>query len=130
MNHRQRYFKKKKSPAQHHKPKGHMPGASATPGTPTYVEGILQLKGKFGFVLSETPNVGDVLIQGQSLKLAMNGDRVKAHVLSNVVDGRRSGVITQVLVRARDTVVGSFKRLGNMTVVQLDSFSIVRILDM
>ncbi len=106
------------------------PLPSSQSGPQVYVEGILQVKGKVGFILSEDSKLGDVLIQGPSLKLAMEGDRVRAHVLSTGADGRRMGVITAVLVRARDTVVGTFKRFGNMAAVSLDADAIVRILDM
>src|ERR1039458_2963805 len=81
------------------------------------VEGALQLKGKFGFVLSEDPKVGDVMIQGPSLSLAMNGDRVRAKVTSKPGEARRSGEITDVLIHSRRTVVGAFRRLGNLPVL-------------
>ena len=81
------------------------------------VDGILQLKGKFGFVLSEDPKLGDVMVQGETLKLAMDGDRVRARVTSKPDEARRSGEIVQVLVHARQSVVGTFRRLGNLPVV-------------
>ena len=59
--------------------------------SPVLAEGVLQHKGKIGFVLSEDPKVGDVLIQGPSLRLAMNGDRVRARVTSAPGELRRAG---------------------------------------
>lgn len=96
------------------------PARQVPPGEPVFVEGFLQLKGKFGFVLSEDPKAGDVMVQGESLKLAMNGDRVRAQVMSLPTAERRSGDIVQVLTRAHETVVGAFRRLGNLPVVVPD----------
>src|SRR3984885_10075137 len=82
-------------------------------GESVWVEGALQLKGKFGFVLSEDPKVGDVMVQGPTLRLAMDGDRVKARVTSEPDAIRRAGEIVEVLMHARQTVVGMFRRMGN-----------------
>jgi ribonuclease R len=90
---------------------------SAPRGEPVFVEGLLQLKGKFGFVLSEDPKVGDVMVQGPGMRLAMGGDRVRARVTSRPEEPRRSGEITEVLVHSRQTVVGAFRRMGNLPVV-------------
>src|ERR1035437_1855719 len=122
---RNRFFSKKK-PLQRPRPDGirhppaHPAHSSAGPATraePVWTEGILQLKGKFGFVLSEDPKVGDVMVQGPSLKVAMNGDRVRARVTSKPGEARRSGDISEVLVHSRQTVVGDFRRLGNLPVL-------------
>jgi ribonuclease R len=80
-------------------------------------DGILQLKGKFGFVLSEDPKLGDVMVQGPSLKLAMDGDRVRSRVTSKPGEPRRAGEIAEVLVHSRQSVVGAFRRLDNLPVV-------------
>jgi len=50
--------------------------------------------------LSEDPRLGDVLVQGPSLRRAMGGDRVRARVTSMPEAPRRSGEITEVLVHA------------------------------
>ena len=98
---------------------------------PVLVEGVLQHKGKIGFVLSEDPKAGDVLIQGPSLRLAMNGDRVCARVTSASGDLRRAGEITQVLVHAHQAVVGAFQRMGNLPVlVPDDESAFVHLLDL
>ncbi len=81
---------------------------------PLYVEGLLQLKAKFGFVLSEDPALGDVMVDGPTLKLAMNGDRVRARVVSEPDAIRRCGVITDILVHSRTTAVGTFRRVGHV----------------
>src|SRR5687767_9479276 len=41
------------------------------------VEGVLQLKGRVGFILAEGNKAADVLVEGPTLRLAMNGDRVR-----------------------------------------------------
>ena len=97
-----------------------------------YAEGLLQLKGKFGFVLSEDPKLGDVMVQGPSLRLAMGGDRVRAacHVAS-LCELRRSGEITEVLVHSRQTVVGTFRRMGNLPVLEPENEgALVHLLDL
>jgi ribonuclease R len=108
-------------PAPHHAP----------PHAPRIVDGVLQLKGKFGFVLSEDPKQGDVMVQGATLKLAMDGDRVRARVTSKPDEPRRSGEIAEVLVHARQSVVGAFRRLGNLPViVPEDDGSPVHLIDL
>lgn len=95
------------------------------------VEGILQLKGRIGFVLSEQPGLTDVLIEGISLRLAMDGDRVRARLTSSGNAPRRTGEIIDVLVRARETVVGAFGRLeGNAVVLPENSTVPVLLLDL
>lgn len=105
--HKRRDFRKhKKGPAA--------PQASAP------VEGVLQRKGKVGFVLSEDPKHGDILIAGPTLRLAMDGDRVRARLTSppNLKPGeRRTGEITEVLTHARSTAVGAFQRVNNIPVL-------------
>jgi len=99
--------------------------------SPVLAEGVLQHKGKIGFVLSEDPKAGDVLIQGPSLRLAMNGDRVRARVTSAPGELRRAGEITQVLVHAHQTVVGAFQRMGNLPVlVPEDESAFVHLVDL
>lgn len=82
-----------------------------------FAEGTLQLKGRVGFVLSEDPALTDVLIEGVSLRLAMDGDRVRAEVTSPPRAPRRLGRIVKVMQRARSTVVGAFGRLQGAPVV-------------
>jgi len=66
------------------------------------------LKGRVGFILTEDPRLTDVLVEGPSLRLAMDGDRVRAQVTSSPNAPRRIGVITEVVEHARDTLVGVF----------------------
>src|SRR5579872_4037612 len=135
---RHRFFKKRKSErlprsnvSRHPAAPGHAPAHAAPQGERVYVEGVLQLKGKFGFVLSEDPKVGDVLVQGPSLRLAMGGDRVRARVTSRPEEPRRSGEITDVLIHSRQTVVGTFRRMGNLPVlVPEDEAAMVHLLDL
>jgi ribonuclease R len=70
------------------------------------VEGKLQHKGRFGFVLSETPGKPDLFITGPTLKLAMNGDRVRARTLWH--GDRPEGEILSIVTHARTTLVGAF----------------------
>ena len=67
------------------------------------VEGVLQLKGRVGFILSENPKVSDVLVEDASLRLAMDGDRVRATIIAGREATRRYGRITEVLTRAKAT---------------------------
>lgn len=108
-----------RSPEQLKAKHSHTPKASPSKNDEEVVEGFLQMKTNFGFVLSEIPNVPDVMISGATLKLAMDGDRVRAKVTS-VKEGRKSGDIFEVLTRAHQTVVGAFRRLGNLPVVVPD----------
>ena len=62
-------------------------------------------------MLSENSALTDVLIDGPTLQLAMDGDRVQARVTSGAHAPRRSGVITKILERARHSIVGSFVRI-------------------
>jgi len=89
--------------------RGRRPEAGAgSERAPFLVEGVLQLKGAFGFVLSEDPAVGDVMVNGPTLKMAMGGDRVARRVTSArrrlVRDPRPSLRRTRrVLVHSRST---------------------------
>jgi ribonuclease R len=78
------------------------------------------MKGHIGFVLSEDPKLGDVMVSGPSVKLAMGGDRVRAQVTSAPDAPRRSGEIIAVLVHAHSMMVGTFRRMGNLPVVVPD----------
>jgi ribonuclease R len=71
------------------------------------VQGVLQHKGRFGFVLSETPGKPDLFITGQTLKLALNGDRVEARMVRG--GDRPEGEILSVVSRARATLVGAYR---------------------
>ncbi len=76
------------------------------------IEGRIQHRGHFAFLISEKEGEPDVYLSGRTLKLAMNGDRVAARVFSDKKGGRRSGEIVSVLVRARSVVVGELRRAG------------------
>src|ERR1700733_11996402 len=105
--------------------------AEAPKGAPVIVEGVLQLKGKFGFALFEDPKFGDVMVQGPSLRLAMGGDRVQSRVTSKPGEPRRSGEITKVLIHSHQTVVGAFRRMGNLpVVVPEDEAPMIHLVDM
>lgn len=82
-------------------------GPSGSPSSPPIVEGLLQHKGRFGFVLTETPGKPDLFITGPTLKLAMNGDRVCARWLRG--GDRPEGEILSVVTRARTTLVGAYR---------------------
>jgi ribonuclease R len=61
----------------------------------------------------------------------MNGDRVRARVATAPGDLRRTGEITEVLVHARQTVVGAFRRMGNLPVlVPEDESAFVHLTDL
>lgn len=78
------------------------------------MEGRLQLKGGFGFVLSENPEKPDVYVTGPSLLQAMDGDRVLARIIPG---RRREGVLVKVVQRARSTAVGVLQKLKGRLVV-------------
>lgn len=85
------------------------------------VDGILQLKGRVGFILSEDPKWSDVLVEDASLRLAMDGDRVRATIVSGREATRRYGHITEVLNRAKDTIVGTFQLLNGFPVLTFEN---------
>jgi ribonuclease R len=78
------------------------------------VEGILQLKGRVGFILTDNPKLSDVLVEGPTLRLAMDGDRVRAKLISGREATRRYGQITEILTHARNTFVGAFQKVGSV----------------
>jgi len=92
------------------------------------VDGIIQLKGSIGFVLSERPGVPDVLVKGLSLKLVMDGDRVRVKARPVSGSHQRHGEIIQVLKRARTEVVGRYEtREGKPYLVPESSGSPLRL---
>ncbi|HOW28890.1 MAG TPA: ribonuclease R [Elusimicrobiota bacterium] len=94
------------------------------------VEGQFVLKGKFGFVLSEKPGVPDLYVQGETLCLALSGDRVLAKVTSTS-STRPEGIIVRVVSRARTTVVGVYQKVREVhLVVPEDGSDNIRILNM
>ena len=82
----------------------------AAGGREALVEGVIQHKGSFAFLLSEKEGVGDVFIRGRGLDLAMDGDRVQAKVRPEKT-GRLAGEIVRVVKRAHTTMVGVLKRV-------------------
>ena len=74
----------------------------------------MQLKGRVGFILTDNPKLSDVLVEGPTLRLAMDGDRVRAKLISGREAARRYGQITHILTHARDTFVGAFQVLNNV----------------
>lgn len=119
MSRRKHPHKRSHPPAHHkkaHKPQGTpsqrgAPPRAAAPAraSDNTVEGVLQLRGKFGFILSEKQGQPDVYVEGRGLRLAMNGDRVVARVTSAPGAARPAGEILRVVERARNTLVGLFK---------------------
>ncbi len=86
-------------------------------GREDFIEGKLQHKGRFGFVLSEKPGVPDVYVGMPSLSLAMDGDRVKVRVGAER-GGKKMGEIVSVVTRARSTAVGFLRKAGKYWAVQ------------
>ncbi len=88
------------------------------------------LKGAFGFVLSETPGVPDLYVQGPTLRLAMNGDRVTAKPTPSS-GNRPEGILVGVVERARSNVVGVFQKTAQgPRLVPEDNSEAVHLLDM
>jgi len=75
------------------------------------VEGKIQHRGHFAFLIAEADGGQDLYLSGRTLKLAMDGDRVAARIT-----GRRgtklSGEIVRVITRGKSTVVGELRRAG------------------
>ena len=84
----------------------------AAGGHEALVEGVIQHKGTFAFLLSEKPGVEDVFIRGRGLDLAMDGDRVQARVRPEK-SGRLAGEIVRVVKRAHSSMVGILKKVKN-----------------
>lgn len=94
----------------------------------TSVQGVLQLRGRFGFVISEEPGKPDIYVAGPSLHQAMDGDRVQ---VSLIPGHRREGKIISVVTRARKTAVGILRKLKDefYIVPEDDSLAPVRVID-
>jgi ribonuclease R len=75
------------------------------------VEGRIQHKGTFAFLISEVPGQDDLYLGGPTVKLAMDGDRVEARVTGER-GGRRTGEILRIVTRARTTAVGMLRQVG------------------
>ena len=75
------------------------------------IEGKIQHRGHFGFLLSEKEGGKDVYLSGPTLKLAMDGDRVAARIVGNR-GGKLAGEIVRVITRGRTTMVGTLRRAG------------------
>jgi ribonuclease R len=78
---------------------------------PVLMDGKIQHKGRFGFVVSELPGSPDVFVKGPTLRLARDGDRVRVSVFEER-GGRRSGEIVSVLERGKSVEVGVLLRAG------------------
>ncbi|MBI3287891.1 MAG: RNB domain-containing ribonuclease [Elusimicrobia bacterium] len=88
-----------------------MRGRGRSRGRETFVEGKLQHKGRFAFLLSEVPGRPDIYVSGPTLGLAMDGDRVKVR-LAGERNGKRMGEIAVVVARARSTAIGFLRKAG------------------
>jgi len=75
------------------------------------IEGKIQHRGHFAFLIAEKESDKDVYLSGPTLKLAMDGDRVAARVTGNR-NGKVSGEIVRVITRGRTTMVGALRRAG------------------
>ncbi len=75
------------------------------------IEGVVQLHGHFGFLISEVPGRPDVYLRGAGLRLAMEGDRVSVKI-TGAKGERRFGAIVRVVSRGRTTLVGILRKAG------------------
>ncbi len=75
------------------------------------IEGRIQHKGTFAFLIAEAPGQPDLYLSGPTLKVAMDGDRVEARVTGQR-GGKPSGEIVRVVTRGRTTAVGMLRRVG------------------
>ncbi|MEQ1918780.1 MAG: VacB/RNase II family 3'-5' exoribonuclease [Elusimicrobiota bacterium] len=92
-------------------PKGGNRGGGKSSGGGTFLEGKLQHKGRFAFLISEVVGMADAFVSGPSLSLAMDGDRVRVR-LGGERNGKRMGEIVEVLTRARTTAIGFLRKAG------------------
>ena len=74
-------------------------------------EGKVRHHGKFAFLLAQRPGEEDLMLRGPSLRLAMDGDRVRARLVPGA-PGRPVGEIVAIVARARDSVTGVLRRQG------------------
>lgn len=95
----------------HQSQKGGNRGGGKSSGGGTFLDGKLQHKGRFGFLISEVVGAADVFVSGPTLGLAMDGDRVKVR-LGGERNGKRMGEIVEVLTRARTTAIGFLRKAG------------------
>ncbi len=64
----------------------------------------------YGFVILDGEGESDIYISPRGMRDAMDGDRVMVQILAVKEDGRREGIISEVLDRAHRQVVGRFER--------------------
>jgi ribonuclease R len=118
-------------PDKHRKPSPPPARPRPAPGGGRTTEGVLDRKGRVGFVLSEQPGETDVLVQGASLRLAMAGDRVRVRLEPTAAGQRRQGEIVEVVAHARQTFVGLFGRAhGEVSLVSEEDDTRLAILDL
>ena len=86
-------------------------GGNRGGGREVFLEGKLQHKGRFGFLISEVAGTADAYVSGPTLSLAMDGDRVKVR-LGAERNGKRMAEIVSVIARARSTAVGFLRKAG------------------
>ncbi|MCI0525878.1 MAG: ribonuclease R, partial [Nitrospira sp.] len=76
-----------------------------------HVTGILSAhRDGYGFVIPDGEGETDIYISPRGMGDAMDGDKVMVQVLAIKADGRREGMINEVLERAHRQVVGRFER--------------------
>jgi len=66
----------------------------------------------YGFVIPDTEGETDIYISPHAMGDAMDGDRVRVQIQGIKANGRREGIITQILERAHHQVVGRFEGGG------------------
>lgn len=68
----------------------------------------------FGFVSPDHPEdfPFDIFVPARDLKGAIDGDHVVVHLFSEVREGKRKGVIHQVLSRGRSSLVGTITQIS------------------
>ncbi len=92
------------------------------------VEGLVQHHGRFAFVIPDAGG-GDYYVSDDSLRLAMDGDRVAVRPRSGRGGDRKEGTIVRILSRGRKTVVGRLARRGSRWTVEPDEGEGIEVLD-
>ena len=95
---------------------------------PELIEGIVQHHGRFAFVVPPGGG-GDYYVSDDSLRLAMDGDRVAVRPRPSRGGDRKEGTIIRVVSRGRKTMVGRLRKRGGKWFVEPDEGEPVSVLE-
>ncbi|AFN75106.1 ribonuclease R [Melioribacter roseus P3M-2] len=95
---------------------------------PQNLVGTLQIvdSGAYGFVILKNIKRNDVFVAGKNLNTAMNGDLVEVKLLEKQRGKNIEGIITKVIERKRNQIVGVLKKSDSFFFVEPDDPTIHR----